>query len=175
MAASLNVPLVCPETYPWFALSVRTSQEQLAADALRGKNYESFVPTYPTRKRYSDRFVQVNSALFPGYVFCRFNPWHRLPILTTLAVQSIVSFNRIPHPVEEAEIAALQQIVHSGVLARPWPYLKAGQRVLIEDGPLAGVQGILCKEKGKDRLVVSVDLLQRSVSVQIDRFAIRPL
>ena len=174
MAASPNLPSVCSDSYPWFALSVKTSQELLAAQALRGKNYEPFVPTHPQRRRYSDRCIQVDRALFPGYVFCRFDPQRRLPILTTPAVQSIVSFNKIPHPVEEREIAALQQVVRSGLLAKPWPYLKAGQRVRIDEGPLCGVQGILCKEKGKDRLVISVDLLQRSVSVQIDRFAIRP-
>lgn len=174
MAASPNIVLVRPDRYPWFAVRVKSSQELLAAQALRGKSYESFVPTYPQRRRYSDRCVQVDRALFPGYVFCRFDPFRRLPILTTPTVQSIVSFNKVPHPVEEHEIAALQQIVRSGLLAKPWPYLKAGQRIRIEEGPLSGVQGILCKEKGKDQLVVSVDLLQRSVSVQIERFAIRP-
>jgi transcriptional antiterminator NusG len=161
-------------TYPWFALKVRAGNEQLAAGALRAKNYECLLPTYPERRRYSDRLKQVQSALFPGYVFCRFDPLRRLPILTTPAVQYVVALGKVPQPVDEMEIASIQQIAKSGVLAMPWPYLKAGQRVRIEEGPLAGVEGLLCREKGKDRLVVSVHLLQRSVSVEIDRYRIRP-
>jgi len=112
--------------------------------------------------------------LFPGYVFCRFDPLRRLPVLTTPNVQHIVSLARIPQPVDEAEIIALQQVVRSGLLARPWPYLRIGRRIAVEEGPLAGLEGLLLGEKGQSRLIVSVHLLQRSVSVEIDRYAIRP-
>ena len=162
-------------THPWFALKVRAGNEQLAAGALRGKDYECLLPTYPERRRYSDRLKEVQSALFPGYVFCRFDPLRRLPVLTTPAVQYVVAMGKIPQPVDETEMAGIQTIARSGVLAKPWPYLRAGQRVRIEEGPLTGVEGLLCSEKGKDRLVVSVHLLQRAVSVEIDRYRIRPL
>ena len=175
MAASPQIAFSVETKHPWFAVTVRTCKEQVAVQALRGKNYECLLPTYPERRHYSDRNVLVQRALFPGYIFCRFDPWRRLPVLTTPAVQSIVSFNKTPHPVNESEIAALQRIVDSGVLAAPWPYLRIGKRVRIEEGPLNGVEGLLCSEKGKNRLVVSVDLLQRSVCVEIDRYSVRPI
>jgi transcription antitermination factor NusG len=159
---------------PWFAVQVRARAEPLVAEILRGKDYECLLPTYPERRKYSDRVKTVETALFPGYVFCRFDPLLRLPILTTPGVACVVSFGRAPQPVAEAEIEAIQQIMQSGVLAKPWPYLKAGQRVRIDHGSLAGIEGLLVQERGKDRLIVSVHLLQRSVSVEIDRDSIRP-
>jgi transcription antitermination factor NusG len=141
---------------------------------LRGRKYDCLLPTYPERRRYSDRLKKVDTALFPGYVFCRFDPLRRLPILTTPGVEHVVGLGRVPHPVEEAEIEAIQQIMQSGVLAKPWPYLKVGHRVRIAEGSLAGIEGLLIQERGRDRLIVSVHLLQRSVSVEIDRDSIRP-
>ncbi len=177
MAASPAIPpvLTHASAYPWFALKVRTRYEQLAALGLRGKNYDCFLPTYPERRRYSDRYQQVQTALFSGYVFCRFDPTRRLPILTTQAVEYVVGLGNVPQPIEEAEIAAIQRIVQSGLLAKPWPNLKVEQRVYIQEGPLKGLDGGIVSEKGQHRLVVSVELLQRSVAVEIERHWIRPL
>lgn len=147
----------------------------MVSEILRNRDYQCLLPTYPERRKYSDRVKNVQAALFPGYVFCRFDPLVRLPILTTPGVACIVSFGRIPHAVDEKDIRGIQQIMHSGILAKPWPYMKVGHRVRIGDGPLAGIEGLLTRERGKDRLVVSVHLLQRSVSVEIDRHSARPL
>jgi transcription antitermination factor NusG len=158
----------------WFAVKVRARSEDLVAQFLQAKGFDCLLPTYPERRRYSDRLKEVQSALFPGYVFCCFDPVYRLPIITTPMVHEVVSFGRMPCPVAEEEVLALQQIISSRSLARPWPYHKAGHRVRIEDGPLKGVEGLLVSEKGRDRLVVSVHLLQRSVAVEIERDAVRP-
>lgn len=154
--------------FPWFALQVRARFEQGVADHLDGKGFELFLPLYKCRKRWSDRIKEVDAPLFPGYLFCRFNPQDRLPILKTPGVIQIVGTNRTPVAVDEQEIHAIQKMVASGMPNQPWPFLAAGDRVRIESGPLSGLEGILVEFKGNHRLVLSVTLLQRSVAVEID-------
>ncbi len=154
--------------YPWFALQVRTRHEPGVANYLLGQGYESFLPLYKCRKRWSDRVKEVQTPLFPGYLFCRFDPQDRLPIMKTPGVMQIVGVNRVPVPVDEVEIAAIQTLVASGIPNQPWPFLQVGERVRIESGSLRGLEGILMDFKGTQRLVLSITLLQRSVSVEID-------
>jgi transcription antitermination factor NusG len=159
----------------WFALKVRSKAESFTEDALRGQSYETFLPTYTECRHYHDRIKKVQAALFPGYLFCRFDPNRRLPILMTLGVQQVISFSGIPAPVEESELDALRRAVSSNHEAKPWPYLRKGDVARIEFGALAGLEGVLIGEKGSDFLVLSVSLLQRSVAVQIDRSWVRPV
>src|SRR5271156_2148624 len=154
--------------FPWFALQVRTRQEASVAQQLNGQGYEQFLPLYKLRKRWSDRIKEVNSPLFPGYLFCRFNPRDRLPILKTPGVIQIVGFQSGPAAVDESEIRSIQSLVAAGVPHQPWPFLAAGDRVRIESGPLLGLEGILTEVRSSYRLVLSVTLLQRSVAVEID-------
>jgi transcription antitermination factor NusG len=113
--------------------------------------------------------------LFPGYTFCRFDVNSRLPILVTPGVQFIVGVGRTPLAVEDAEIQTLRHAVNSGQSLRPWPYVKIGQTVEIERGPLQGLSGIILRIKNVDRLIVSVSLLMRSVAVEMDQEWVRPL
>jgi transcription antitermination factor NusG len=161
--------------YPWFALQVRSSHESCVADYLNGQGYEWFLPLYKSRKRWSDRIKEVESPLFPGYLFCRFNQHDRLPILKTPGVIQIVGFNRVPAVVEESEISALQTLMVTGVPNHPCPFLELGDKVRIESGPLRGLQGVLMDFKGHHRLVLSVTLLQRSVAVEIDSALVTPV
>ena len=154
--------------YPWFALQVRTRNEAGVAEQLTGRGYERFLPLYKVRKRWSDRIKEVDAPLFPGYLFCRFDPQDRLPILKTPGVIQIVGFNNGPTAVDESEIQSIQRLVTAGVPNQPWPYLAAGDRVRIDSGPLLGLEGILIDVKRSHRLVLSVTLLQRSVAVEID-------
>ena len=128
--------------FPWFALQVRTQHERGVAEFLRGSGYEWFLPLYKCRKRWSDRIKEVEIPLFPGYLFCRFNPVNRLPILKTPGVIQIVGCNREPSVIDEKEISAIQTLVSSGIPNQPWPYLHTGDRVQIESGPLRGTTGI---------------------------------
>jgi transcription antitermination factor NusG len=160
---------------PWFALQVRARHETGVANFLRGKDYDPFVPMYQSRRRWSDRIKLVNAPLFPGYLFCRFDINNRLPILTTPGVIQVVGFNRMPIPVDDAEIGAIQSLVTSGFPSQPWPFLQAGDRVQIDSGPLRGLEGLLVELKGSHRLVVSVALLQRSVAVEIDSALVKAL
>jgi transcription antitermination factor NusG len=154
--------------FSWFALQVRSRYESTVLTLLQKKGYESFLPTYRCRRRWSDRIKELELPLFPCYLFCRFNPQNRLPILTTPGLISIVGVAKVPTPIEEAEIAALRTLVSTDVPRQPWPYLQIGQRVKIQYGALYGLEGILVEFRGRHRMVLSVNLLQRSVAVEID-------
>ncbi|HEY1219836.1 MAG TPA: transcription termination/antitermination NusG family protein [Bryobacteraceae bacterium] len=160
---------------PWFALRVRSRAEQLVGGSLSGKGYEVFLPTYLECRRYSSCVKKVDAALFPGYLFCRLNVNQRLPVLSTRGVEHIVSCAGVPRFVPDSEIAAIRTVVEAQLPAIPWPYLRLGTAVRIEFGPLAGLEGLVVLEKSRERLVLSVHLLQRSVSVEIERSWVRPL
>jgi transcription antitermination factor NusG len=156
----------------WYAVYTRVQHEKIVAQALAVKGYEEFLPLCRCRRRWSDRIKDLELPLFPGYVFCRFDAEQRLPILVTPGVHHIVGIGKIPLPVEEAEIAAIQSIVRTGLPTEPWPFLQVRQRVRIDSGPL---EGLLLAVKKPYRLVVSVTLLQRSVAVEIDSVWVTPL
>jgi transcription antitermination factor NusG len=153
---------------PWFALQVRARHETGIADYLGNKGYEQFLPLYKCRKRWSDRIKQVDVPLFPGYLFCRFNPQNRLPILKAPGVVRIVGTGRSPIPVCDKEIESLQILVASGLPNQPCGFLKAGDRARIEAGPLRGAEGLFVRFKGNCHLILSVTLLQRAVAIEID-------
>jgi transcription antitermination factor NusG len=163
------------ESLNWFALQVRTRWEASTSVLLDGKGYRTFLPTYKTKKRWSGKQKEVNAPFFPGYVFCQFDAQKRLPVLVTPGVLAVVGSGRIPTPIAESEISAIQHVVASGLQAEPWPYLEVGQRIRIESDALNGVEGILTQFKGHHRIVVSVSLLRRSVALEIDRSSVRPL
>ena len=162
-------------SYPWFAIQTRARYEHYVATQLRGKGYELLLPLYNCRRRWSDRIKEVELPLFPGYLFCRFDLLNRLPILMTPGVFRVVGIGRNPLPVDDAEIAAIQAAIRSGLPSQPWPFLQIGQRVKVEFGPLRGLEGILISLKGRHRLVLSVTLLQRSMAVEVDDACVRSI
>ncbi|MFZ0977949.1 MAG: UpxY family transcription antiterminator [Candidatus Acidiferrales bacterium] len=159
----------------WFALQVRTRWESSTAVLLSGKGYQTFLPTFKARKRWNGKLREVSTPLFPGYVFCQFDAQKRLPILITPGVLSVVGRGRVPLPVDDTEMTAIQTIASSGFRAEPWPYLEVGQKIRIESDSLMGLEGILINFKGNHRIVVSVTLLRRSVALEIDRSCVRPV
>jgi transcriptional antiterminator NusG len=159
----------------WYALQLRSRWESSTAALLSGKGYQTFLPTYKIAKRGSGRSKEVQAPLFPGYLFCRFNVYDRLPVLITPGVISVVGAGRIPIPVEESEIEAIQRMVSTGMRVEPCPYLELGQLVRIEDGALSGIEGVLTSFKGTRRIVVSISLLRRSVVLEIDRSVVSPV
>ena len=157
------------QQWPWFAILVRTSREKTANLLLENAGYECFLPISKYMRRWSDRMKEIEVPLFPGYLFCRMNPHNRLPVLMTPGVIQIVGVGKTPMPVGEEEIAAIQRVGKSGLSTMPWPYLGVGHVAQIDDGPLRGMTGIVIKIKSGWKLVLSVNLLQRSVAVEIDR------
>jgi len=157
------------EGWPWFAIQVRTGTEKTSSAVLKYKGYECFLPLGRSRRRWSDRIKQLDLPLFPGYLFCRFDPDRRLPVLTVPGVLQIVGIGKTPLPVAEDEIAALQRIGMNGLPVQPWPFLQVGQMARIEYGPLRGLTGIVIQIKSEIKLILSVCLLQRSVAVEVDR------
>jgi transcription antitermination factor NusG len=158
----------------WFALHTKLNRERHVAEMLRGKGYEEFVPSYRARRKWADRYKETDLPLFPGYVFCRFDPFRRLPILVTPGVVQVVGNGRVPAPIDDSEIEAIRAAASSSGV-EPWPYLKVGERVRIESGPLTGLEGILQEVEKSCRIVISVSLLQRSVAVEVDRDRVRPI
>jgi transcription antitermination factor NusG len=159
----------------WYAIQTRTALEHQVAAALEAKGFEAWVPTYFAKKRWSDRTKVIPCALFSGYLFCRLDPSRRLPILTTNGVQQILGDSNGPLPIPGHEMDAVRKLVGSKFPYQPHPYLTTGQRVRITDGPMLGVEGILLRMDDHSHVVLSVDMLQRSVVVILDRLSVEPL
>jgi transcriptional antiterminator NusG len=169
------VSTFAPASHAWFAVRVRSNHERISAVHLEERGYEEFTPSYKIERRWSDRKKEIEQLLFPGYVFCRLDPQDRLPVLTAPGVVGLVGCGRVPTAIPDQEIERIRTMVQSGLLVTPWPFLELGQTVLIEHGPLAGVEGILEEVKGKCRLIVSINLLRRSVGAEVDRHWVRPV
>jgi transcription antitermination factor NusG len=161
---------------PWYALQVRPRYEKLVAELLQNKGVEGYLPLYKVLRRWSDRSVETELPLFPGYVFCRLD-WTRriLPVLTTPGVVRVLGVGPTPSVVDERELQVVRLIEKSGRAARPWPMPQIGEPVCIEHGPLTGVEGVLVGLKKHRRLVVSITLLRRSVAVEIEEQWVRPV
>jgi len=124
------------ESARWYALTVRHQQERQTERSLKYKGWETLVPVYVRRTRWSDRIKEVECPLFSGYILCHFPLEERIRVLDTPGVAKLVGFGGVPAAIEEREIEEIRLVVESGVAVRPWPYLKAGDRVRVEHGPL---------------------------------------
>jgi transcription antitermination factor NusG len=155
----------------WYAVRVKSRHEASVASHLDARGFEFFLPLYTSRRRWSDRFKEIKLPLFPGYVFCHFDPSNRFPVVSVPGVVHIVGIGQTA--VEPAEINAIQSALKAGLPSEPWPYLQVGSKVRVECGPLCGLEGILLGFRGNHRLVLSVTLLQRSVAVQVEERWVR--
>lgn len=162
------------EALPWFAVRVRSNFERTVSSLLRHRGFEEMVPSYLVRSQWSDRVKQISRPLFPGYVFCRFGVADRLAVVSTPGVVGIAGYGKRPVPIDQDEIEALRAIDAAGVSAAPCPFYRAGDRVTVEAGPLAGIKGTVIEVKNSLRLIVSITILQRSISAEIDRDSVRP-
>jgi transcription antitermination factor NusG len=157
---------------PWFALQVVPRHEKSVARILEHKGCDHFLPTCSVRRRWSDRVKIVAEPLFPGYVFCR-SQRNLLAIIRGFpGILRIVAFGGIPHPIPDKEIEALQQIVHGKREYSAVPHLSVGQKVQVISGPLTGISGIITQFKNRDRLVISLDVIMKSVSVEINQLEV---
>jgi transcription antitermination factor NusG len=159
----------------WCALQVAPRHEAKVVSILATKGFERLLPTYKVRRNWSDRVKLLDLPLFPGYVFCRITRESVGAVLQAPSITRIVSFGGRICPIDDHEIAALQQIVESGVDALPTPYVRVGERVQIKRGPLAGISGTLTSVMNHWRLIVSVELLVKSISVSVSADEIDPI
>jgi transcription antitermination factor NusG len=163
------------EVREWYALRVRTRSEQAVAGVLAEKGFEWYVPCWVDTRTYSDRTKRVSVPAFPGYAFCRFDNASRFTVLNTPGVLAVLSVGGAPEPVQEEVIFALQKAFSGTKRVSLADYLHDGERVQIVDGPMAGARGLLIHPKGQHRLVISIELLQRSVSVEVDAQSVVPI
>lgn len=165
------------QDHAWFALQVIPRHELKAASILRNKGFEEFVPLYESRRQWSDRKKTVTLPLFTGYVFCRFSPNQKVPIVTTPGVIRVVGSSKGCAPIADHEIESIQKITVIGKNVEPHLYmnLTVGSRVRVQQGPLAGCEGMLVRHRSNSKLILSMDLIQRSISVEIEGYAVVPV
>jgi transcription antitermination factor NusG len=152
----------------WFAVYTSARHEKTVARQLDQRCIEKFLPLYRSLRRWKDRRKLVDLALFPSYVFVRIEARDKLRVLQVPGVVSLVTFNGQLAALPEQEINALRSGLDHGIYAEPCPYLRVGRQVRVAAGPLAGAEGILIKKKEKCRVVISLDVLMRSVAVEVD-------
>jgi transcription antitermination factor NusG len=156
------------ETRQWFAAYTISCHEKRVTEHCQVRDIESFLPVYQSTRRWRNGCtVSLERPLFPGYVFVRVNQQHRVRVLELPGVVSIVGNARQPAPLPDADIDALRNGVHS-VNAEPHSYLQAGDRAKIRNGPLAGMTGILVRKKNSLRVVLTLELIMKSISVEVD-------
>lgn len=159
----------------WYAVWTRSRAEKSVRDQLTGKGIEVFLPTVIQWSRWKDRRKQVEWPLFPGYCFVKMDPRSKLPVISCDGVVHIVSVDGWAAEIPEQEIEAIRTLVGSTLALDPCPFLDEGDPVRVVAGPLTGVTGRLLR-KGKDaRLVVSIELIGRAVSVQVHAADVRAL
>jgi|SRR5580765_4214091 transcription antitermination factor NusG len=161
--------LKLPEGYyeaQWYAAYTRANHEKRVSEQLAVSGVERFLPLYTSMRRWKDRRIRLEMPLFPGYVFVRVALRDRLQVLQIPGVTCLVGFDGKPAALPADEIETLRASLFRAV--QPHPYLAVGRRVTLRSGPLAGLSGILVRRKTAARLVVSVDLIRRSVAVELD-------
>lgn len=152
----------------WYAAYTCTRHEKRVAQQLDERHVENFLPLYRSVRRWKDRRKELQLALFPSYVFVRMDLKDRLRVLQLPGVVDFVSFGGVPAPLLDGEIETLRQGMANPMLIEPHPYLNVGRRVRVGNGPFAGTEGILVRRRDGCRVVVSIDLLMRSVAVEVD-------
>ena len=159
----------------WYAVSVRPRYERLVSRHLEQRGVNYLLPIYRSMRRWKDRRKQLEMALFPGYVFVNIDARDRLGVLMVPGVFRFVTFQGQLAAVADSDIRALESSMSAGLGAKPHPYLREGRRVQVKRGPLAGVEGIVIRRKERFRLVLSIDLIMRSVVVEVDESDVEAL
>jgi transcription antitermination factor NusG len=174
-AAGKGLP--APADHPsaaWYAACVHSRHERVVAQEMACRDIPFYLPTYQSVRRWKDRQKRLEMVLFPGYVFVRIPLGERLRVLQVPGVARFVTFQGVPAPLAESEMDLLRLGMRGSGEIRPHPYLRAGRRVCIKTGPLAGVTGLLIRRKHQLRLVLSVDLIMRSVALEVDEADVEP-
>lgn len=158
----------------WYALFLRCNHERQVAAHLNGLQMEHFLPCYNSVRQWKDRRVKLEIPLFPGYLFVRLPLRERMKVLTIRQVVSLVGKKNSPSPISDEEIAWIRAGVEHGNAA-PHEYLEAGQRIVITDGVMCGMEGILLTVRSHARVVISLQSIGRAFVVEVGADCVRPL
>jgi transcription antitermination factor NusG len=159
----------------WYAVYTCANHEKRVADQFARRNVEHFLPQYESVRRWKDRKMRLELPLFPGYLFVHMAATERLRVLQVPGVVRLVGFNGLAAPLPDAEIETLRSGLSVRVRAEPHPFLTVGQRVRITGGPFAGLRGILKRRNSGLRVVVSLQLIQQAVAVEVDQADLGPI
>lgn len=161
--------IAIPDSIQWYAVHTRPRHEKVVAEQLVRRDIECFLPLREVLSRWKDRRKRVQFPLFPGYLFVHAEiRKSRLDILKVDSVVRILGFNGKAEPVPTDQIEAVKKLVYSTLPYDPFPHLAVGDRVRIVKGPLRGLVGVLVEKKNRYRFVLNIDLIQQSVSCEID-------
>jgi transcription antitermination factor NusG len=160
--------LMALEEPHWYVAHTSANHERRVTQQLHERSVENFLPLYDSVRRWKDRRMKLQLPLFPGYVFVRLPLRERLKVLQVPGVARLISFNGQPAALPDKEIEALRTGLAAQLRTEPHPYLTVGRRVRVKSGPLEGVEGILIRKKNACRVVVSLDLIMKSASVEVD-------
>ena len=159
----------------WYAIQTRSRHEKVVRDQLAAKSITHLLPLWKKRSIWKDRVKFVDVPLFGGYLFGHFPLQNRIAVLETVGVVRIVGLNGRPVPIPDEQIATIQTMMEHGLPCSPHPHLVEGMRVRIKRGLLAGAEGLLIAKKQRYRLVISVDIIQQAVAVEVDCADVEPL
>lgn len=158
----------------WYAVYTSANHEKRVALQLAQRSIEHFLPLYESVRRWKDRWKKLQMPLFPGYVFVRLALRDRLHVLQIPSVAHLVSFNGQPAVLPDEDICVIRNCLNHGHKLEPHPYLQAGRRARVRSGPLQGLEGIILRRKNRTRFVLSFELIERSVAVEIDEADLVP-
>jgi len=159
----------------WYAAYTNANHEKRVAQQLQLREVQHFLPTYSSMRRWKDRRVTLQLPLFPGYVFVRMALRDRLRILQVPGLAYLVGFDGSPAALQDSEIESLREKLAEGARFEPHPYLRIGRRARVVRGPFQGMTGILSRRKNGARLVLSLDLISRSIALEIDPADLEPI
>ena len=152
----------------WYAAYTCANHEKGVTEQLERRSVENFLPLYESVRRWKDRRVRLQLPLFPGYVFVRLALRDRLQVLEIPSVVRLVGVDRYPTPLPAEEIETIRGCLAQRHPLRPYHFVRRGERVRVLSGPLEGLTGIVLRQKNRTRFVISLELLMRSVAVEID-------
>ena len=152
----------------WYVAQTCSHHEKRVAEQLDQRYIENFLPLYERVSRWKDRRVRLQVPLFDSYVFVHMALQERLRVLELPGVVRLVGFGGPPTALPDCEITSLRETLNRNIQAEPYPYFQVGRRVLIKSGPLAGLEGSLVRKRNQFRFVLSIELIQRSIIVDVD-------
>src|SRR5262249_398771 len=153
---------------PWYAVYTCANHEKRVAEQFASRSVEHFLPQYETVRRWKDRKMRLSSPLFPGYLFVHLDLQDLLRVLQVPGGVRLVGFNGHSTGVPAEDVTRIREFLLQGLRAEPHPFLTVGRRVRVKCGPLAGMEGIVARRKNRSRLVLSFDLIQRSMAIEMD-------